>query len=216
MAFDKLGKKFTYPWLPTLIKAHALIDQAVNVSRKNEYAATGRSLACKKGCDDCCHHIIPVSAPEIAGVLWHLIEQTSVRLRARVQQNINSPSGHACPFLINRTCCVYPMRFMACRQFVIFDNPCPGNEDVSITRSQDLLTPNFHLKMKAFEQLATLYGVEPRLPLDAKFLREFIMAVSAPVQAWDFARSEMILFQLEKNMLRYQGRDETAPVRPRT
>jgi len=209
MAFNRLGEKFAYPWLPTLLKAHALVDQAVNLSLKREFAATGRRLACKKGCHDCCYHIIPVSAPEIAGALWYLTQHTSAALRTQVLHNLNASNGNNCPFLIDTICSVYPLRFMACRQFIIFDAPCPGNEDVSLTRSADLLTPDRRLKMKAFEQLATLYALTPQLPLDEKFLRQFIMDVSAPVHTWNFAKSEMILFQLENKMLRYQGHNQS-------
>jgi hypothetical protein len=204
MAVDTAGEKYSYPWLPTLLKAHALVDRAVKLSLDREYAATGRRPACTKGCDDCCRHVIPVSAPEIGGALWHLAERGSPRLREKVRQHFAAPRANACPFLVDAACAVYPLRFMACRQFVIFNAPCPGNADVSLTRGGDLLTPDFPLKMQAFAQLATLYGVAPGAALEANFLREFIMAVSAPIQAWDFAKSDMILVTLEKNLLRYQ------------
>ncbi|MBF0480435.1 MAG: YkgJ family cysteine cluster protein [Desulfovibrionaceae bacterium] len=201
----------TYHWLPALLKAHALVDKAVKSSLENEAASTRRRPACKKGCDDCCSHVIPVSAPEIAGALWQLTRRTSAGLRARVQRNLHAARGRACPFLVDATCSIYPLRFMACRQFIIFGAPCPGGEDVSLTRGGDLLTPDRNLKLKAFEQLATLYGLRPQLSADEKFLRRFIMDVSPPMQDWDFARSETILLQLEKKMLCYRGRDFFAP-----
>lgn len=196
----------SHHWLSTLQKMHALVDRAVSISRKEVFTSHGLSTACAKGCNHCCRHVIPASAPELAGALWHLGEHVPGAVRSHVRENLHIEHRTACPFLHNEVCSVYPMRFMACRQFMVYDHPCSAGENVWETRPQDLLLPAPGPKMEAFALLATLYGVELQHPPDPVFLRRFVMDVSAPLHMWNLNTSALILAELEQGMLHYPKR----------
>lgn len=209
MAQARSQAAFTYHWLPTLGKIYALVDQAVAVSRVQAAALPGPGTACAQGCAHCCRQAIPASTPEIAGAMWFLAQRAPGAVRKHMREtllagrNDDSESDTVCPFLLGSTCAVYPMRFMACRQFMIFGQPCAAGENVWETRSRDLLIPSLPHKLQAFALLASLYGVVIKEPLDPAFLRTFIMDVSAPVQSWNLNLPELFFGELEQGLLKY-------------
>ncbi len=213
MAQARSHAAFTYHWLPTLGKIYALVDQAVAVSRAKAAALPGPGTACAEGCAHCCRQAIPVSTPEIAGAMWYLAQRAPGTVRLHLREALLAGNGATssegnlvCPFLMGSTCAVYPMRFMACRQFMIFGKPCAAGENVWDTRRRDLLVPSLPHKMQAFALMASLYGVKLKTPLDHAFLRTFIMDVSAPVQSWNLNSPELFFGELEEGMLKYAKR----------
>ena len=185
---------------------YALVDQAVSLARKEVLATQGLATACARGCCHCCRHTIPASAPEMAGALWYLAERTPGGVRSPVRENLHRANRTVCPFLHGSVCSVYPMRFMACRQFMVFTIPCAAGEDIWQTRHQDILVPAPGPKAQAFAQLATLYGVELQAPLDHAFLRRFVMDVSPPLHMWNLNAPDLIIKELEQGMLQYPKR----------
>ena len=88
-------------------------------------------LACKRGCISCCYNQVVLSEPEALYLGFHLLEtQTPQQLRelhARAGELVTALEGktmqeigmerhlHACLFLQDGTCSVYPARPLVCR-----------------------------------------------------------------------------------------------------
>jgi Fe-S-cluster containining protein len=105
-----------------------------SLSRQDERIAAAPdvgTLACRAGCDWCCHFTVDVRPAEVFGILSHmenalpLAEQD--RLRAQISHNsrlIRSMSEEErislnlpCPFLSHGHCQVYPARPQSCRNY---------------------------------------------------------------------------------------------------
>jgi hypothetical protein len=172
------------PWLEGLLKAYALVDQSVSAALAKEKAARERSPVCGPGCCRCCGHIIPVSAVEMAGAMWHLGQKVPAAKRNVILRRFGRISQESCPFLLEGQCLVYALRFMACRQFWVFGVACRAGEDVLTSREDDVLRPDTDLKMLAFAKLRTIYGMQDDGVVDKKSLYGFIKRVSLPIQMW--------------------------------
>lgn len=98
----------------------------------NEFQPT---LACRQGCDYCCHPPVSATVAEVANIVAYVEAQLppeeTERLRERVQQmkSLTEPmssrerakSNLPCPFLEAGRCSVYPVRPLACRGFNSYD-----------------------------------------------------------------------------------------------
>jgi hypothetical protein len=87
------------------------------------------AIACKAGCDHCCHQIVGVSAPEALAIFDHLQKTRSAaeleRVRAHVERLYERSRGlpsagrispeHPCAFLDGGRCTIYEVRPLACR-----------------------------------------------------------------------------------------------------
>ncbi len=87
------------------------------------------SIACKSGCDHCCHQIVGVTAPEVLAIFEHLKQtRTDVELaelKAHVARLYERAQGlpsherfspeHPCVFLRDGRCSIYDARPLACR-----------------------------------------------------------------------------------------------------
>lgn len=88
-------------------------------------------LACKEGCDWCCHLTVGASVPEVVRVLEYLRQHLSAEdfaaLRQRVQNldderrtlkaAAQSDTGLPCALLVNHRCTAYPVRPLMCGGF---------------------------------------------------------------------------------------------------
>lgn len=150
------------PWLAPLLEAYHLIDQGV-AEGIDRAVLHGRQLACAKGCATCCraHTTIPVYPLELIGIYWfvseHLVEPGRGRLREQLRSHV---SGGPCPFLVDESCSIHPLRPMACRQFNVFDHVCAEGEDAFHTRPQDVLVPDRRAMDAAFFEMLPFYGVK--------------------------------------------------------
>lgn len=188
-------------WLPILQKAHALMDRAARAGWERLASEHGVKPACGPGCAHCCRGVIPVSAPELAGAFWYAAGHCPGADRLGIERRLRGRAPGECPFLLGGNCSVYPMRFLACRQFFVFGRACAAGEDVWETRGRDIPRPHREKKLKALAELAALYGVEP--PAAASFLERFVRDVSAPLHRWDLSRPDAIVDDLEEGWLRY-------------
>jgi len=151
-----------FAWLPMLLDAYEIIDRGVDIAIKREKRKTLRRLACSEGCGACCktHADIPVYPLELAGIYWYTIEKMKGQVRTVLVEQL---AGHAgkppCPFLINNTCSIYPIRPVACRQFIVFTKPCAEGEDAFHTRREDVLTPLQDFTDQAFFTMLPFYGI---------------------------------------------------------
>jgi Fe-S-cluster containining protein len=87
------------------------------------------AVACRSGCDHCCHQVVGVSAPEALAIYDHLratrspaelerlkahVERLHERSRGRSPAERLSPE-HPCVFLERGNCSIYDVRPLACR-----------------------------------------------------------------------------------------------------
>ncbi|MDP2158783.1 MAG: YkgJ family cysteine cluster protein, partial [Nitrospirota bacterium] len=121
-----------------------------------------KRLACAEKCDTCCraNTDIPVYPLELAGITWYATEKVEQPLRNILQQQLSSQAATPpCPFLIDSICTVYPVRPVACRQYIVFGKPCADNEDPYYTRREDLLTPIQDFTNEAIFIMLPFYGI---------------------------------------------------------
>jgi len=143
------------PWLAPLLQAYYTTDQGVAQGIR-QAERQGRKLACASGCAACCrtHKDIPVYPPELAGIAWFAAEKLSGAVRERVRLQLEQhKSIPSCPFLVDETCSIHPLRPIACRFFNVFDRACAEGEDAFHTRRGDVLTPVTFYKRKALALL---------------------------------------------------------------
>jgi Fe-S-cluster containining protein len=87
------------------------------------------SVACRAGCDHCCHQVVGVTVPEALAILDHLARTWTSADRARLTERVSllheraqgvssverfSPN-HPCVFLDGGRCSIYEVRPLACR-----------------------------------------------------------------------------------------------------
>ncbi|WP_051272445.1 hypothetical protein [Fundidesulfovibrio putealis] len=154
----------THLWLPSLIKAQAIMDVGVRLAIRHESAVRGEAPACREQCAGCCssRHMAATSL-EIAGAAWHLKRESSPRSLAaldRLWGNGPDEGGEeGCPLLVDGVCAAYSMRFLSCRQLVVFGRSCSMGEDPFRTRRADVLTPLRTYAFKAYSLLLPHLGV---------------------------------------------------------
>jgi len=151
-----------FPWLVILLNAYAIIDKGVSAAIESEQKQ-GRQLACAKGCSSCCttHHDIPVYPLELMGMTWYVIEKLQSPLREQLKQQLqNIDKVETCPFLLEGSCSVHPMRPIACRQFNVLDTPCAAGEDAFHTRKKDVMKPVQRFTDDAFDTMLPFYGIK--------------------------------------------------------
>lgn len=187
-------------WKDILRESYRVMDESARIGLRKCLQDTGKPLACTEGCSPCCTGRIPASAPELAGAYWHLANHCSGKERIEVHRRFqNRPVGE-CPFLIDHHCSVYPMRFFACRQFLVLETPCAIGEDVWSTRNQDIVRPDADKKNAAIILFSSVYKGDENI----KSLPRFISEVSAPIHTWDFSKIRSILRIVENGELRYR------------
>jgi len=151
-----------FPWLSMLLDAYAVIDEGVAAAIHEREEERGASLACKKGCDNCCrtHTDIPLYPLELVGIYWYSTEKMAKPLREllRIQLKVHRAED-PCPFLINGSCSIHTIRPVACRQFNVFNKPCGVGEDPYFTRREDVLTPIQEYTDRAFSVMLPYYGI---------------------------------------------------------
>jgi Fe-S-cluster containining protein len=88
-------------------------------------------VACKPGCDACCHNLVELTPPEALALGQHIRnhfpETARDRVLSRLAQNLALATGKTkaalaamrrdlpCPLLHGRACSVYPLRPLVCR-----------------------------------------------------------------------------------------------------
>lgn len=101
-------------------------------------------VACKPGCDACCHNLVELTPPEALAlgqyIRRHFPEAARDRVLSRVAQNLALAAGQTkaalaamrralpCPLLHGRACSVYPLRPLVCRAMHGLDQERCGAE----------------------------------------------------------------------------------------
>jgi len=177
-------------WLGPLLDAYHRIDQGVHEGVRRE-EVQGRRLACANGCSACCrsHLTIPVYPMELMGLYWYCAERLAGDLRGRLRAQLDAfVSGAACPFLVDGSCAVHPMRPIACRQFNVFDRVCAEGEDAFHGRRGDVLTPLRRYADDAYDLMLPFYGVKDRKERRAAVKSGRIHALARVLQGFDWTR----------------------------
>jgi len=149
-------------WLALLLDAYAIIDRGIARAIESETRKRHVGLACIKGCAACCrtHRDIPLYPLEMVGIYWFCVEKMDPAVREILKGQLSRFTvGGTCPFLIDSSCSIHPMRPVACRQFNVFGNACAEGEDPFHTRRKDVLTPLKEYVEKAFVVMMPFYGI---------------------------------------------------------
>ncbi|MGB9715131.1 MAG: YkgJ family cysteine cluster protein [Thermodesulfovibrionales bacterium] len=151
-----------YDWLSPLLNAYYIVDKGIAEAIRREKKRK-RRVACAKGCSNCCrtHKTIPVYPLELVGISWYVIEKVSGNEREILKSNLRYyKENEPCPFLLNGSCIIHPMRPVSCRQFIVFSKPCAEGEDPYYTRIKDVLMPPKNYIEEAFFIMLPFYGVK--------------------------------------------------------
>ncbi|HEX8949760.1 MAG TPA: YkgJ family cysteine cluster protein [Dissulfurispiraceae bacterium] len=150
------------PWLAMLLEAYAVIDKGVAFAAGKHEKKHRTKLACAKGCSNCCrtHKDIPLYPLEMVGLYWFAIEKLERPARDILKNRLLAHcKDDPCPFLIEGSCSVHPLRPVACRQFNVFGAACAEGEDPYYTRRGDVLTPDRDYTGRAFSIMLPFYGI---------------------------------------------------------
>lgn len=151
------------PWLSMLLDAYAIADTGVAVAVRNEEKKRKEKLACRKGCGNCCAHQkdLPLYPHELVGIYWYASEKMVRPDRNVLRERLaGHTAGSACPFLIDGSCSIHPVRPIGCRQFNVFTAPCAPGEDPYYTRRADVLDPLPDYTDRAFATVLPIYNMK--------------------------------------------------------
>lgn len=141
------------PWLADLLRAYALMDAAM-AERVAASALRGRPSVCRRGCPTCCRQPVPLTAVEARGIEWYASLILSGPSRQALKRVLLARDVAArCPFLLDDACSIYPVRPLACREFVVRGAVCGPTEDPTATRPEDMIHPPRRAKRDAFRLL---------------------------------------------------------------
>ena len=150
------------PWLSLLLDAYAVVDKGVTIAVSREKRKLRKRPACTEGCYTCCraNTDIPTYPLELAGMTWYAMEKVLEPARSSLREQLSVGGNNPpCPFLVNSTCAVYPVRPIACRQFIVFGKPCSAGDDPYYTRRGDVLTPIQDFTDQAMFIMLPFYGI---------------------------------------------------------
>jgi len=177
------------PWLPLLLDAYAIADTGVAVAIRQEEKKKGKKLACGKGCGNCCSHQkdLPLYSHELVGIYWYVSEEMMQPDRDLLRARLASHSaGAECPFLMQGSCSIHPVRPLGCRQFNVFTKPCEQGEDPYYSRREDVLVPLSDYTDRVFNAVLPFYNLKK--DADPAASARLIRAQIMNLQTYDWKR----------------------------
>ncbi|PJZ64089.1 hypothetical protein CH371_19905 [Leptospira wolffii] len=183
---DKVTGTPVASWLVPLINAYLTHDERTEQDLKKIVNKTGRKIACRPGCTACCkNQSIILSAFEIAGISYYICEILDKEMQNRIVDKLERYTSETmeCPFLIDERCSVYPLRPLVCRTFHVLDKECTIQEDVSITRPNDIALPSEETAAHvAFEFLnIPQFGIRTLSQKKKEFKNGIMMKIMSPM-----------------------------------
>lgn len=138
--YDVPDAEAKYPWLKVVLDTYYISDAQVEEHLRT-LSKKGIVPACHKGCHSCClRATVPFTEPELATISWFASERLTGETRERVKQRLfEHELSTECPFLLDRSCTIYPVRPLICRQFLVANQVCTPDENVLETRRQDII-----------------------------------------------------------------------------
>ena len=184
------------PWLPMLLDAYAIVDTGVAIAVRNEQRKRKKTLACAKGCGNCCGHQqdLPLYPHELVGIYWYASEKLVLPGRDALKNRLAGHThGSGCPFLINDSCSIHPVRPVGCRQFNVFSSPCLPGEDPYYSRRDDVLDPLVEYTDRAFEAVLPFYSINKQADTSTgiRIIRSQIMNI----HSFDWTKLVLIMDQ---------------------
>lgn len=177
-------------WLPLLLDAYAALDAGV----AGALAAAVRPAACGPGCARCCRQPIPISSLEVLGLIWFVLHQCSDRVRHLLRIRLHGlTADQPCPFLLDKLCAVYPLRPLACREYVVLGRPCRVDERPELTRPEDLLPLTVAMQDRAFGHMLPYYGIVDPARREAALRDRLILRDTTVLQGRDWTRLTRLL-----------------------
>lgn len=174
-----------YPWLKILLDTYKTSDLLVAENLKC-YSAIG----CEKGCSSCCENpTVPFTEPELMGISWFASEKLREPLRSRVKERLYAHDQTSeCPFLVERTCSIYPVRPLICRQFYVKGRQCERGEDPARTRPEDMISPNRTIAKVSSMRLLEFWGAKTMLKKERMFAKGFMVENSRHMHNYDWSK----------------------------
>lgn len=177
-------------WLPLLLDAYAVLDAGL----AGAVAETGREPACGPGCARCCRQPIPVSSLEVLGLIWYVLRHCPDRARHLIRIRLHDLRAQApCPFLLDRRCAVYPLRPLACREFVVLGRPCRVDERPDVSRPGDVLPLPVAAQNRAFWSMLPYYGIVGPAEREAALRDRLVLRDTTVLQGRDWSRLVRVL-----------------------
>lgn len=166
------------PWLSLLLDAYSIADTGVAVAIRDTEKKQKKKLACGKGCGNCCVHQkdLPLYPHELVGIYWYASEKMTGPLRDVLRSRLAvSKADSGCPFLIDNSCSIHPVRPIGCRQFNVFSSQCAPGEDPYYTRRDDVLQPLPDYIDRAFAAVLRFYNMNMEGDAAIRAVRSQIM-----------------------------------------
>ncbi|MDP2167501.1 MAG: YkgJ family cysteine cluster protein [Thermodesulfovibrionales bacterium] len=184
-----------FPWLSMLLDAYAIIDSGVALAIDEQEAKRSVKLACKEGCDNCCmQKDIPVYPLELVGIYWFSTEKIVPPVRKTLKEQLSQhEKSDPCPFLMDNSCSIRPIRPVSCRQFNVLGRPCDTGEDPYYSRRGDVLTPLEEYTERAFSAMMPFYGVSGEAVSDRAVIDSIIHAQAGNIQTYDWKNLARIM-----------------------
>ena len=181
-------------WLPLLLDAYAIADTGIAVAIRDVGKKNKKKLACGKGCGNCCEHQkdLPLYPHELVGIYWYVAEKMTLPARETLRDRLeNHKGGSGCPFLVDGSCSIHPVRPIGCRLFNVFTTSCLPGEDPYYTRRNDVLEPITEYKDRAFAAVIPFYNIKKERDLSAAIglIRDQIMNI----QTFDWGKLVSIM-----------------------
>ena len=179
-----------------LLDAYAIADTGIAIALRDAEKKQKKKLACGKGCGNCCEHQkdLPVYPHELVGIYWYVSEKLPATTRDELKIRLAVHTADSpCPFLINGSCSIHPLRPIGCRQFNVFTTPCAPGEDPYYTRRDDVLVPLSDYTDRAFAAVLSFYNMkkEGDLSRALKLIRSRIMNL----QTFDWGKLVAVIEQ---------------------
>jgi len=183
-------------WLPLLLDAYAIADTGIAVALRDVEKKQKKKIACGKGCGSCCEHQkdLPFYPHELVGIYWYVSEKLPATTRDALKSRLAAHTADApCPFLIDGSCSIHPLRPLGCRQFNVFTTPCAPGEDPYHTRRDDVLVPLVDYTDRAFAAVMPFYSLKPEADVSKaiKLIRSRIMNL----QTYDWKKLVAVIEQ---------------------
>ncbi len=192
-----------YRWLKMLLDAYHTNNIGIYNELKIEVKNRKEKIACHEGCHECClKYDVPACQIEIAGISWFVSEIIiEPKLREILNTQLkNHKNSLQCPFLVEGSCSIYPLRPFACREYFVFGEPCKKNEDAIRTRPDSVWGPSRTVARKTSLKILPYFGFETESEKLEAFENGFVHNNSISMHEYDWPRIVQTMEPFDKQI----------------